>query len=110
MAAVFALFCGQARADQYEDAMAAFTRADYPRTLELLRPLLEQGDPRAQSLLGVMYDFGNSVAKNPTRATELYTEAANPKTAHDAFAATLTPEQIAEADRQAYAWMAQHRK
>ena len=76
LAAVFAVFCGQVRADQYEDALAAFTRADYPRTLELVQPLAEQGDPRAQSLLGVMYDFGSGVPKNSAKATELYTESA----------------------------------
>lgn len=76
MATVLVLFGCQARADRYDDAMAAFTRADYPRTLELVRPLVEQGDPRAQSLLGVMYDHGSGVPKDPIRATELYTEAA----------------------------------
>lgn len=66
----------QALADPYQDAFSAFSAANYPRALELVRPMAEKGDARAQSLLGVMYDFGNGVPKDRSRAVELYRKAA----------------------------------
>jgi TPR repeat protein len=77
--------CGQAAAGPFEDAMTAFTHADYPRTLELVRPLADQGDPRAQNLLGEMYDFGSGVSKDPDKAVELYTMAARQGFAESQF-------------------------
>jgi TPR repeat protein len=39
-----------------------------PRGIRLFRPLAEQGNPKAQSVLGVMYRKGKGVSRNPSRA------------------------------------------
>jgi TPR repeat protein len=44
-----------------EDGMAAYNRGDYATALRLWRPLAEQGDARAQGILGVMYREGLGV-------------------------------------------------
>ena len=36
--------------------------------IRLFRPLAEQGNPKAQSVLGAMYHKGHGVARNPAQA------------------------------------------
>src|SRR6267154_368035 len=55
-------------AGPWEDGMAAYNRGDYMPAIRLFRPLAEQGNPKAQSLLGVMYRKGEGVARNSVRA------------------------------------------
>ena len=57
-----------ALAGPWEDGMAAYNRGDYVPANRLFRPLSEQGNPKAQSVLGVMYRKGEGVAKSPSRA------------------------------------------
>lgn len=47
-------FCGQVFAGPLEDSNAAYQRGDYETAMELLLPLAEQGDLRAQVNLGRM--------------------------------------------------------
>ena len=47
-----------ALAGPWEDGMAAYNRGDYAPAIRLFRPLAEQGNPKAQDLLGVMYRRG----------------------------------------------------
>jgi TPR repeat protein len=49
---------GAAIAEPFEDAVAALERDNYSTALQLLRPLAESGDPRAQYYLGKMYRWG----------------------------------------------------
>lgn len=57
---LLALSCsGIAAADRFEDAMRAVRADDSTRAYNLLRPLAEKGDPRAQHQLGKMYQSGN---------------------------------------------------
>jgi TPR repeat protein len=51
-------------AGPWEDGMAAYNRGDYVPAIRLFRPLAEKGNPKAQSVLGVMYRRGQGVARN----------------------------------------------
>ena len=57
-------FAAPVAAGPYEDAVAAFGRGDYATALRLIRPLADQGNARAQSDLGVMYEEGLGVVQN----------------------------------------------
>jgi TPR repeat protein len=63
-----------------EDALAAMKQGrkeDYATALKLLRPLAEQGDPRAEQLLGGLYYYGNGVPESKVEAVKWYEDAAN---------------------------------
>jgi len=47
-----------APAGPWEGGMAAYNRGDYVPASRLFRPLAEQGNPKAQDVLGVMYRRG----------------------------------------------------
>jgi TPR repeat protein len=55
-------------AGPWEDGMALYNRGDYLPAIRLFRPLAEQGNAKAQNVLGVMFRKGEGVAKNPARA------------------------------------------
>jgi hypothetical protein len=42
-------------AGPWEDGMVAYNRGDYMPAIRLFRPLAEQGNAKAQHLIGVMY-------------------------------------------------------
>lgn len=48
--------------------MVAYNRGDYVPAIRLFRPLAEAGNPKAQSVIGVMYRKGQGVAKSSARA------------------------------------------
>ncbi len=76
LAVVALLFsAGSAWAD-YDDALAAYERGDYATALQEFRPLAEQGNARAQSVLGVMYYQGHGVPQNYTETVKWYQKAA----------------------------------
>ncbi len=58
------LIGGAALAETLEDGSAAYDRGDYALALRLLRPLAEQGNIKAQKILGDMYNFGLGVAED----------------------------------------------
>jgi TPR repeat protein len=55
-----ALLLGSAAADAgpWEDGMVAYNRSDYLPAIRLFRPLAEQGNPKAQNQIGMMYRKG----------------------------------------------------
>jgi len=55
-------------AGPWEDGMAAYNRGDYVPASRVFRALAEQGNAKAQNVLGVMFRKGEGVAKNPARA------------------------------------------
>jgi hypothetical protein len=55
-------------AGPWEDGMAAYNRGDYVPAIRLFRPLAEQGNAKAQNVLGVMYRRGQGVARNSVGA------------------------------------------
>src|SRR3954454_19662979 len=65
-----------AAAGPWEDGMVAYNRGDYVPAIRLFRPLAEQGNPKAQSLLAAMYHRGQGVARNSARAFIWYSLAA----------------------------------
>src|SRR5262249_44746031 len=60
-----------------EDANAAYGKGDYATALQLFRGLADQGMPRAQAILGVMYANGQGVPKSDTEAMKWYRIAAD---------------------------------
>jgi hypothetical protein len=95
-------------AGPWEDGMAAYNRGDYMPAIRLLRPLAEQGNPKAQSLLGVMYRKGEGVARNSVRAFVWSSRAAargdaRAKAELHEVSQTMTPEEISEAETMAQA-------
>jgi TPR repeat protein len=65
-----ALLLGSAHAlaGPREDGMVAYNRGDYVPAIRLFRPLAEQGNPKAQNQIGLMYRKGEGVARSPARA------------------------------------------
>jgi len=70
------LAAAQSFAGPYEDGLAAGQRGDYATALRLLKPLAEQGDARAQNLLGFMYADGKGVPQDDAEAMKWYRKAA----------------------------------
>jgi TPR repeat protein len=69
LAACLILVCasGAARADDYEDGIAAGRRGDYATALKLLSPLAQKGLAQAQYYLGLMYEQGEGVHRTPRK-------------------------------------------
>src|SRR5213080_1303187 len=65
-----------ALAGPWEDGMTAYNRGDYVPAIRLFRPLAEQGNAKAQNVLGVMYRRGQGVARNTVRAFVWFSRAA----------------------------------
>src|ERR1700687_4375609 len=92
----FAVFAGP-----WEDGMAAYNRGDYLPAIRLFRPLAEQGHPKAENGLGVMFRRGEGVPKNPVRAHMWFSFAAargdaKAKAELREVSRTMTPQQISE--------------
>jgi len=64
------------RPNESEAGYAAYQKADYQTALRILRPLADQGDPRAETTLGVMYDEGHGVPQDDAEALKWYRRAA----------------------------------
>ena len=71
LALALLLVASPAYAD-YDEGAAAFKREDYATALRELRPLAEQGDPRAQNNLGAMYEEGKGVPQDKAEAVKWY--------------------------------------
>lgn len=69
-------FCMVMPACEGRRADKAYQHSDYERTVKELRYLADEGDPRAQYDLGVLYDQGRGVPKNSIEARAWYTLAA----------------------------------
>jgi TPR repeat protein len=65
-----------AHADALGRATAAYDHGDYVRAARDLAPLAEQGNARAQGLLGFMYENGFGVPQAYVAATDLYARGA----------------------------------
>lgn len=64
-----------ALAGPLEDAEAFRQNHDYQKALQLLKPLAEKGDPKAQYALGNMYRDGEGVTQNRDEALKWYNRA-----------------------------------
>lgn len=65
------------RAAPFDDAVAAYKGGNYKAALEILRPLAEQGDAKAQDKLGLMYALGQGVKQDFAEAMTWYRKAAD---------------------------------
>ena len=63
-------------AGPWEDGMAAYNRGDYVPAIQVFRAMAEQGNVKAQGLLGVMYRRGQGVTRNSARAFLWFSRAA----------------------------------
>lgn len=54
----------EARADAFASGARAYSRQDFARSAQVFLPLAQEGDPRAQAYLGVMYLRGQGVPQN----------------------------------------------
>lgn len=68
MMAALTLRAGGALAGPWEDGMTSYNRGDYVPAMQLLRPLAQQGNAKAQAAIGAMYRRGQGVAKSSARA------------------------------------------
>jgi len=97
-----------AAAGPWEDGMAAYNRGDYVPALRLFRPLAEQGNAKAQKVLGIMFRKGEGVPKNPARAHMWFSLAAKRGEAgaqaelHE-VSRTMTVQEISQAEAMATA-------
>jgi hypothetical protein len=105
---VAALIWGVSRAPAgpWEDGMVAYNRGDYVPAIRLFRPLAEQGNPKAQSRLGVMYRKGEGVARNSIHAFIWFSRAAargdiSAKAELHEVSQTMTREEISQAEKMA---------
>ncbi len=60
----------------FDEGAAAYKRGDYATAIRRWRPLAEQGDAKAQSNLGLMYDRGLGVTQDYAEAVKWYRKAA----------------------------------
>ena len=73
---ILALIAQPARADPYEDAIAAVERGDYETAAGILKGFAEQGNPGAQAALALLYDMGHGVPQDSAEAVRWYRLAA----------------------------------
>ncbi|MEA2882005.1 MAG: uncharacterized protein QOH32_1261 [Bradyrhizobium sp.] len=95
-------------AGPWEDGMAAYNRGDYLPAIRLFRPLAEQGNARAQTVLGVMFRKGEGVPKSAVRARMWFGLAAKrgdvgAKAGLREVSRRLTRQEISQADAMANA-------
>lgn len=65
----------RAVADDLEDGWRAYIRSDFTKANQLLAPLAEQGNARAQAILATMYRFGEGVEVDAAKAALLLRQA-----------------------------------
>lgn len=70
------MLTGEAGADDYEGAMAAFDRGDFAAALPIVRRLAEAGHAPAQNTLGVMFDQGLGLPPDIAQAVAWFRAAA----------------------------------
>jgi TPR repeat protein len=95
-------------AGPWEDGMASYNRGDYVPAIRMFRPLAEQGNAKAQSVLGVMYRRGEGVARSSVRAFIWLSRAAARGDARARVelrdvSQTMTPEELSQAREMAQA-------
>src|SRR5437870_535528 len=66
------LYAGMAFADPVEDGVDAALAGDFGTAIKLLDPAAGRGDARAEFFLGILYETGMGVTKDPTQAAKLY--------------------------------------
>jgi TPR repeat protein len=60
----------------YEAGRQAYINGDYQSAYKILAPLAAEGNADAQKMLGIMYDYGQGVKKDPKKSLDWYLKAA----------------------------------
>jgi len=76
LAAVLSLAFTQVTAQDFNKGLKAAQGGDYATALQEWKPLAEQGDAKAQFMLGLMYSKGHGVIKDYAEAVKWYRLAA----------------------------------
>ena len=76
LAAILLMSTVMAWADAFQEGFVAYSKGDYKTVLDKFTPLAVQGDARAQTMLGAMYQDGVGVVQNFNQAASWYTLAA----------------------------------
>jgi TPR repeat protein len=98
---------GGARADQFNNGMAAANAHDYATAVQIWRPLADEGSADAQNALGVMYDNGFGVAQDHAAAAAWFKKAADQGNAAGEFDLALVYDSgrgVAKSDTLAAFW------
>jgi TPR repeat protein len=95
-------------AGPWEDGMAAYNRGDYVPASRVFRSLAEQGNAKAQTVLGLMYRRGEGVSRNSVRAFLWFSRAAargdaKAKIELHGLSQGMTPEELSQAREMAQA-------
>ena len=61
----------------FDEGVQAYERGDFAHAAEILRPIAEQGDVDAQSILGAMCAEGKGVPQDYDKAVRWYRKAAD---------------------------------
>ena len=65
--------CGRS---DYDSALAAYDKGEYQVAFEMLEPLAESGDAKAQNMLGLIYEKEDGIGQDYEKAIEWYQKAA----------------------------------
>ena len=92
------------QAEQLAKGEGALARGEYEKAMEILTPLAQEGNSRAQIRLAEMYAFGQGVKQNTIQSYIWYSLAARggstgAAAGRDRMAARLQPAEIKQADR-----------
>ena len=68
--------CSAVWAGDFEDGLIAYRKEDYVLALSKFELSAEQGNEKAQFILGLMYDIGQGAAKNDNEALNWYVKSA----------------------------------
>jgi len=71
------VFPNSPAADTLEDATQAHNAGNYKKAFEILKPLAEQGDAKAQIRVGLMYGLGLGVERDDKQAVHWHKKALN---------------------------------
>ncbi len=88
------LYGNVAVADAFGTAVRAYTNGDYETALRMLLPLAEQGHVGAQFRLGMMFDNGLGLSKDPAQAEYWYNKACPVPVTEPEQAATNSKESV----------------
>ena len=76
-AVLLASLCGSpVAAADFQKGLEAYAKQDYATALRTFTALAEQGDAKAQGILGLMYAKGEGVPQDDRQAVQWYTRAA----------------------------------
>ncbi len=70
------IFAHTAWSGDFEDGLSAFNRKDYATAFTKFRSAAQQGNARAQTIVGMMYNEGQGIAQDYTEAVGWYRLAA----------------------------------